>query len=122
MPKDKHTPNPKVLSAFEAMIEGVPGIERKGDQNPYLSMNGNMYALMNKEDRFGIRLGKEDFETFLSTYDARKFEGVPGYFMREYVEVPEALYDQTEVLQDWFKCSHAYARTLKPKPTTKPKK
>lgn len=119
MAKDKHTPDPKVLAVFEAMIAGVPGVELKGNQNPYLSMNGNMYAQMSKLDRIGIRLSKPDLAEFLETYQAGLHEGYPGFFQKEYAAVPEALYGQPEVLQDWFKRCHAHALTLKPKPTKK---
>ena len=99
MVKDKHIPDPKVLAVFDTMVAGVPGVERKGDQNPYLSMNGNMYASMSKLDRIGIRLSKADLAEFLATYNAGLHEGYPGFFQKEYAAIPEELYDQPEVLQ-----------------------
>jgi len=119
MPKDKHIPDPKVRAVFEMMIAGVPGVELRGDQNPYVSMNGNMYASMSKLDRIGIRLSKADLTAFLETYDTRLHEGYPGFLMKEYAEIPESLYGASETLQAWFKKSHAYAETLKAKPTKK---
>jgi hypothetical protein len=41
MPKTEASVDPKVLAAFDAMIAGVPGVERKGAAMPYLSVNGN---------------------------------------------------------------------------------
>lgn len=119
MAVSKHIPDPKVLAVFETMIAGVPGIELKGDQNPYLSMNGNMYASMSKLDRIGIRLSKPDLAEFLEAYDAGLHEGYPGLFQKEYAAIPKELYEQPDVLQEWFRKSHAYAQTLKPKPTKK---
>lgn len=117
----KHIPDARVLAVFDLMISGVAGVERKGDQNPYCSINGNMYAQMSKLDRIGIRLSKWDLDEFQETFNAPLHEGYPGFFLKEYAEVPEALYEDAEVLKAWFKRSHNYAAQLKPKPTSKPK-
>lgn len=118
MAKDKHIPDPKVRAVFEAMIGGVPGVELKGDQNPYCAINGNMYAQMSTLDRIGLRLSKDDLAEFLAMYDTGLHEGYPGFFQKEYAAIPESLYDDTETLQAWFRKSHAHAAALKPKPTT----
>lgn len=122
MPKPKHIPDPAVVAVFDRMIAGVPGVTRKGDQNPYVSINGNMYAGMSKMDRIGIRLSKDDLAEFMTTYETGLHEGYPGFFQKEYAAVPVSLHADTEALQAWFKKSHAHASSLKPKPTTKPKR
>lgn len=119
MAKDKHTPDPVVLKVFEIMIAGVEGIALKGDQNPYVSVNGNMVAQMSKLDRIGIRLSKPDLAEFRATYDAPLHEGYPGFFQKEYAEVPESLYGDAETLQSWFQRSFAHVAAMKPKPTKK---
>jgi hypothetical protein len=122
MAKEKHVPAPDVVALFDTMIDAVPGVARKGDSLPYVSLNGNMYATINKQNRIGIRLAEDDRKSFLTTHeDAGAFEGVPGFVMEEYVEVPESLYERVSVLQNWFRLCHAYAKTLKPKPTSKAK-
>lgn len=89
------------------------GIERRGKNNPYTSLNGNMYSLM-KDGRLGIRLSKADREAFIQKYSAEDFITY-GAKMREYVEVPVSLLENTEDLAVWMKKSHEYAKTLKPK-------
>jgi TfoX/Sxy family transcriptional regulator of competence genes len=42
--------------------------------------------------------------------------------MKEYVAVPDVLLENTKELQKYFEFSYEYAKTLKPKPTKKPKK
>ncbi len=122
MAAEKHIPDPRVLAVFDQMIAGVPGVERKGDQNPYCSINGNMYTQMSKLDRIGIRLSKADLAEFRKSFNAPLHEGYPGFFHKEYAEVPEVLFDQVEVLKAWFKKSHDHAAGLRPKPTSKPSK
>lgn len=122
MAKDKHIPDPKVVAIFEAMIADISNIELKGDQNPYLSMNGNMYASMSKLDRIGIRLNPSDLAEFLATYEAGLHEAFSGFFQKEYAAVPESLYGDVGALRIWFAKCHAHALTLKIKPTAKPKK
>ncbi|MCB9992323.1 MAG: hypothetical protein H6873_01565 [Hyphomicrobiaceae bacterium] len=119
MPQPKHMPDPRVLAVFEKMIEGVEGVVLKGDQNPYLSVNGNMYAQMSKLDRIGIRLNKTDLAEFLETYNAGYHEGYPGFFQKDYAAVPEVLYEDIETLRAWFRKCHVHAVALKPKPTKK---
>jgi TfoX/Sxy family transcriptional regulator of competence genes len=104
------------------MIACVPGVELKGDQNPYVSINGNMFASMSKLDRIGLRLAKGDLAEFLGTYKTGLHEGYPGFLLKEYAAIPESLYDDVETLQAWFRKAHAHAAALKPKVTTKPKK
>jgi hypothetical protein len=108
-----------VLAAFDSMITGVKGVERKGATMPYVSINGNMYGMISKADVIGIRLSPDDLEAFLGTHNAKPFEGVPGFVSKGYVAVPEAMLGDTRALQNWFKLSHAYASKLKPKPTTR---
>ena len=119
MPALKHIPAPEVLAVFDMMIAGVPGVERKSDQNPYTSINGNMYASMSKLDRIGLRLSKSDLAEFLETFQAGLHEGFPGFIQKEYAAIPESLYGDVEVLQAWFRKSHEHAAGLKPKPKNK---
>jgi hypothetical protein len=39
--------------------------------------------------------------------------------MKEYVVVPDDLFGRTEELSDWFRRSHEWIGTLKPKSTTR---
>ena len=87
---------------------------------PYTSMNGNMYSFVAKEGYVGIRLSKEDFEEFITKYNAQQAISY-GSKMREYVHVPHEVLKRTAELATYMEKSHAYAKTLKPKPTTKKK-
>ncbi len=107
------------LAAYRNMIEGVPGVERKGATSPYTSLNGNMYSAMNGADVIGIRLSKEDREAFMAKYKSSLYEGYPGFFQKEYAAVPKKLYSDTRALRHWFRKSHAYVSSLKPKKTTR---
>lgn len=114
----KPTTDAKVLAAFDAMIGAVPGVARKGAAMPYVSVNGNMYGMISKADVIGLRLGKDDLAAFIVAGGA-PFEGTPGFINKEYGGVPAALLGDTKTLRGWFKKSHAFARGLKPKTTTR---
>lgn len=111
--------DPAILAVFDTMIAGVPDVERKGATMPYVSINGNMYAMINKAGVIGLRLGEEDRATFFATFGEHPFEDVPGFVNKDYVAIPESLHGKTKMLQTWFKVSHAAASRLKPKPTTR---
>lgn len=77
---------------------------------------------MSKLDGIGIRLNKSDLDEFLQTYESGLHEAFEGFFQKAYAAIPEGLYEDLETLRTWFAKSHAHALTLKPKPTSKPKK
>ena len=108
--------DPAVLAAFDTMISGVKGVERKGATMPYCSINGNMYAMISKADIIGIRLSENDLKAFFLVGGA-PFEGVPGFVSKEYGAIPKPMLADAKLLQTWFRLSFAYASRLKPKPT-----
>src|SRR5580698_4489356 len=90
------TPNSQ-FALYDALIATIPEIERKGDANPYTSLNGNMFTLLH-QGRLAIRLPEDDREKFLKKYKTALFEAY-GTVMQEYVAVPESLLTKTKELQ-----------------------
>lgn len=114
---DKSAYDPAVLAVFDTMVAGVAGVERKGATMPYVSINGNMYAMINKLGVIGLRLAAKDLATFNSTYGPSPYEGVPGFVSKEYVTIRDAMQADPKTLQVWFRLSHGFASRLPPKPT-----
>jgi TfoX/Sxy family transcriptional regulator of competence genes len=122
MATKKQTNNPTEKEIlYDKLIATIPAIERKGDTNPYTSHNGNMFTLLLKKERLAIRLPEKERETFIKKYKTKLMEAY-GAVMKEYVEVPDSLLKKTKELSTYLKISFDYAKTLKPKPTTKSKK
>jgi hypothetical protein len=117
MPKKITTSSPKV-ALYEKLIATIPGLERKGDANPYTSMNGNMFTLLHQSSRLAIRLPEDKREEFLKKYKTGLFEAY-GVVMKEYVAVPDAMLKDTKELKKFLEFSYEYAKTLKPKPSRK---
>jgi hypothetical protein len=90
--KERTASNPNG-ELYEELIATIPGLERKGDVNPYTSMNGNMFTLLHQSERYGA--------------------------VMKYVAVPDALLKDTKALQKYLEFSYEYAKTPKPKPTRK---
>ena len=114
--KTKAVPNEKV-ALYDKLIATSPAIERKGDANPYTSLNGNMFTLLH-ESRLAIRLPENERENFLKKYKTTLYEAY-GTVMPEYVAVPDSLLENTKELKRYLDLSFAYAKTLTPKPTKK---
>ena len=108
------------LAIYEKVVATNPSIERKGDTMPYTSLNGNMFSLLGKDGSLGFRLSKEDREEFLDKYKSGLMEQY-GAVMKEYVLIPDKLLNSPKELKKYFELSYAYAKTLKPKPTSKTK-
>jgi hypothetical protein len=106
------------LALYDKLVATNPSVERKGVSTPYTSVNGNMFSFLTKTGTLALRLGAEEREAFLSKYETRLCVQ-HGTVMREYVEVPLALLENTVELQRYFDLSYAYAASLKPKPTTR---
>jgi TfoX/Sxy family transcriptional regulator of competence genes len=112
----KITPNEAL---YHKLIATIPEIERKGDANPYTSLNGNMFTLLH-QSRLAIRLPDNEREKFLKKYKTSLFQAY-GTDMKEYVAVPDDLLPNTKELKKYLELSYSYAKTLKPKPTKKTK-
>jgi TfoX/Sxy family transcriptional regulator of competence genes len=117
--KKKQSSNP-AIELYEKLIATHPEIERKGDANPYTALNGNMFTLLHQSQTLAIRLPDGEREKFLKKYKTTLFEAY-GAVMKEYVRVPDSLLSKTDELRKYLEMSYEYAKTLRPKPTTKKK-
>ena len=118
-PKAKKTAasNPNV-ELYEKLIATIPGLERKGDANPYTAVNGNMFTLLHQSSNLAIRLPEDKRQEFLKKHKTTLFEAY-GAVMKEYVAVPAAMLKNTKELKKYLEFSYEYAKTLKPRPTKK---
>ena len=64
--RKKIAPNDKEVF-YDKLIATNPKIERKGADNPYTSLNGNMFTLLH-QSRLAIRLPEGQREGFLKKY------------------------------------------------------
>lgn len=116
----QNKPAPREREAlYDKLIATIPEIERKGDANPYTSLNGNMFTLLH-QSLLAIRLPEDEREKFLKKYKTKLFEAY-GTVMKEYVAVPDDLLPKTKELKKYLELSFTYAKTLKPKSTKKSK-
>jgi hypothetical protein len=111
----------ETVELYETLLATNPEIERKGDANPYTAHNGNMFTLLHQSQTLAIRLPAGEREKFLKKYKTTLFEAY-GAVMKEYVRVPDSLLGKTAELRPYLDVSYDYAKTLKPKPTTKKKR
>jgi TfoX/Sxy family transcriptional regulator of competence genes len=106
------------LELYERLVATLPEVERKGATMPYTSVGGNMFSLFTKQGTLALRLPADERSAFLEQYQTRLTEQY-GAVMREYVDVPSALLSNTRTLKRYFAMSYEYAKSLKPKPTTR---
>lgn len=112
VPQDK-------LDLYRKLINTHPEIDLKGGAKlPYTSLNGHMYTMLSKAGNVGLRMGKDERTAFIEKYDTKPFENY-GAVMKEYVEIPDDLLENTNELQPYLAMSYAYVQTLKPKPAKK---
>jgi hypothetical protein len=117
--KESGVPEEK-LALFDRLIAVRPEIERKGANNAYASVNGNMFLLMQADGVLAIRLPEDVRAEFLKRYKAKLHEAY-GAVMKEYVAVPEGalVAGKVKEMQKFVAVSYEYAKGLKAKPTKK---
>jgi TfoX/Sxy family transcriptional regulator of competence genes len=102
------------LELYEKVVATIPEVKRKGKTMPYTSHNGHMFSLFTKEGKLALRLPDEDREAFVQKYGTEPVVQY-GAVMREYVEIPQELLQDTDELKRYFQLSYEYIGTLKPK-------
>lgn len=106
------------LALYDQLVREYTDFERKGKTMPYTSANGHMFSLLNKDGELGIRLSKAAGKQFIETHNTTRFKS-HGHFMNGYVLIPEALFENMELLASYLKKGHEYVCSLKPKATKK---
>ena len=109
---------PEQLGRYERLIATQPGVERKGAAIPYTSVNGNMFSYLFGTGSLALRLSAADRGAFLQRFGTTLHTAY-GIVQKEYVDVPDALLEDTGALAPYFAASVAYASALRPKPTTR---
>lgn len=108
------------LALYEAVVETLPEVERKGAANPYTSRNGHMFSFIDKEGVVSLRLPKDALEKFRAEHKTGPSTQY-GAVMREYVVVPDDLLTDLDRMAEYFLQSYTYIGTLKPKSTKREK-
>ena len=102
------------LELYEKVVATLPEVKRKGKTMPYTSHNGHMFSLLTKEGKLALRLPDDDREAFVKKYGTEPVVQY-GAVMKEYVEIPQELLQDTDELKHYFELSYQYIGTLKPK-------
>ena len=109
-----------VLAIYDRLLSAHPSLVRKGKANAYTALNGNMFSFVGPDGEMCLRLSKDDIAAFGAQHD-----NAPvirhNSVMNGYVAVAQSLLDDETELADWFDRSVQFARTLKPKATTRKK-
>ncbi len=101
------------LKVYDQLIALTP-YERKGKTMPYTSANGYMFTLFNKACEIGIRLPKESQAAFKEKYNSTIYKSY-GAVMKDYVLVPEEMWDDLELVAKYVVESYEFVMSLKPK-------
>jgi hypothetical protein len=104
----------ETLELYDKLIATNPSIERKGDTNPYTSINGHMFTHLDQTGTLGLRLSKDDLDSFLKKYKTTLFETY-GVVKKDWAKVPGDLLKRTKELKPYLQKSYEYTKSLKPK-------
>src|SRR5580704_9665320 len=62
------------IELYEKLVATSLEVERKGDKNPYTSLNGNMFTILHLSQVLAIRLPEDKREAFIKKYQTKIFE------------------------------------------------
>jgi hypothetical protein len=117
--KSKPSPPPAdKIALYEKVVALFPTVERKGDNVPYTSINGNMFSYLYKDGTMALRLPEKAREDFLKEHKTKLMEAY-GVVQKEYVTVPAKLLPDAKAMKKYFAMSYEYVKSLKPKLTTR---
>jgi len=120
---DKSKPSPPPadkIALYEKVVAQFPEVERKGDNVPYTSHNGNMFSYLYKDGRMALRLPEKALEDFLKEHKTKRMDAY-GVVQKEYAVIPDKLLADSKTMKKYFAISFEYVKSLKPKPTTRKK-
>ncbi len=105
---------PRVVARFDELAEVVPDAVRKPMFGyPALFLGGNLFFSLYRASGI-LRLPTADRERYEAIRPVTLFEPMPGRAMREYVVLPDDLFESAEV-EEWIARAAANARSLPPK-------
>ncbi len=108
----------KNLKLYDELVAKNPKFERLGKTMPYTSANTHMFSLLNKDGEFGIRLSKESQEKFKEEHNTTIFKSY-GATMRDYVLVPDTMFENMDLLSQYLEESYQYVMSLTSQPRKK---
>jgi len=115
-------PLPELIEHLDETMGSYDAQKRKMFGCPVYFVNRNMFCGVHQDSIF-MRLSEEDRKKIQEEFDeAQIFEPMEGRKMKEYMAVPEAVYDDPETFTTWLKRSFDYVSSLPPKPEKKRKK
>lgn len=115
-------PSEELSQFLEEKIVSFNVKKRKMFGCPAYFLNDNMLAGVFQDDIF-MRLSEADRIEIHSRYDeAIPFEPVKDRIMKEYVVLPDALYNNPEKFQEWLNRSYQYVSSLPVKKSKQKKK
>lgn len=113
MPSFEKSP-PRAVARFDELAELIPDAARKPMFGyPALFMNGHLFFSLYRASGI-LRLPTADRELYESVRPITLFEPMPGRAMREYIVLPDDLFESAEV-EEWIERAAANARSLPPK-------
>ncbi len=102
------------LAYYDKLVAHSGKFERKGKNMCYTSANGYMFSMLNKDGEIGIRLPKDAGKKFMKEHSTTPFKS-HGAFMRDYVLIPDSLYDDMELLSETLEEAYQHVMSLEPK-------
>ncbi|MCH8128856.1 MAG: hypothetical protein IIC70_03030 [Acidobacteria bacterium] len=118
--KKKTSVPPDKLELHERLVVAAGMNSKSNFGSAYTARNGNMCSMISKYGVVGIRRPEAERDAFLDEHDAEVFRADPSWPpSKEYVAVPDASLEDTEILRPYLERSCAYVKALKPKPKRK---
>ena len=107
-----------VFDCYSKAISKHEKLKVKGAKTLYTAINGNMFSFIDDQGRVCLRFSerrKVELNNLYGSTDVLQY----GSVMRGYVSLPGEVTTDETALDKLFSESLAFAKNLKPKPTTK---
>ncbi|MBN1689597.1 MAG: TfoX/Sxy family protein [Dehalococcoidia bacterium] len=107
--------SPELTGLLEAALRGITCDRRMMFGSPIFTINRKMFTGVHQDNIF-LRLPEAGCKEIMRAYPgARPFEPRKGLIMKEYITIPEDLYEDKATLAEWLRKAHSFASSLPPK-------
>jgi hypothetical protein len=104
IPKDK-------IERYDTLLKRFPNVVRKGKNTPFALYNMQLFSFLTKDGVLALRLCPKNIAQFIQKHNGRPMLKL-GRVMKGFVEVPETLWQNMDILYKYFQLSIAHTESL----------
>ncbi len=101
------------IERYDTLLKRFPNVVRKGKKTPFALANKHLFSFMTKDGVLALRLCPKNIAQFIQKHNGRPMLKL-GRVVKGFVEVPENLWHNMDILYKYFQLSIDHTLSLVP--------